>query len=186
MADKATLDAIQAARQEAREQAKAVVADPNSTPEAIAEAQKDLDDPVVQDEIMNPVPKLTELSYCSITLHPLSARMERKYHGFATSVLASAAQRRNVIGSSRVGTLQIKACLVEEDPLIDGLMYYTAIATGEPGKVSEAEAAKLMIEFDNNLKIDDCLILFSTLGEITGFLDGAKATKVKKESTLLT
>jgi hypothetical protein len=152
---------------------------------------KDLADAKVQENILELKPQDLVLSTQTLKIYPMSARRARQFHGFATSVVASALQDRNAStgagqSSGQVTTLFLAGILAQSEKLTNDLLTYVAYSTDAPGKVSDAIAVGLVEEFNESFSATDLLTAYAFLADVSGYTRSIeeRAKEAKKDLAL--
>ena len=133
----------------------------------------DLDDPVVQDQIMNPKPVIVKITGGDVTLYEFAARPKRKFTGFAIQVIAKAA---SINSGGMAGALSIIIGGVLADKFHDEFLPYVALAQFETGtQVTPAQITGAVKELEERCTAVDDARLFDALSEMHNVKDAVLA-----------
>lgn len=127
-----------------------------------------LKDPKIQDKILHPdEKKITLEGDEEITLHKPSIQAGRRIYGFATRVLADAAQ---MTPPSRPDLIPVRAAsiLCSRGDLERELLVHVCKLRGKTGQVTDDRAEDLADELGERVSQSDIALLFAELSLIAG------------------
>lgn len=134
------------------------------------EPKNDLDQPAVQERIMNPEGTPIKLSYGEIIVYPLTVREKRKATGFLAQL--SADLLRVGARSADEFKLRVASLLMRREDLETELLRTVAVACFRPGSfIDDADRAQKIIPIENELREKceavDIHTLFDVVGDLT-------------------
>jgi hypothetical protein len=146
----------------------------------------DLDNPEVQERIMNPDTMNYKMENGQqLVLHKMAATHTRKFFAYASTVTAATIEQQRAIqghmsSDNFVIGLHIKGLLVESDVLFKRLTEFLVYASAPIGQVEEKMVPKLAKEYEESLTTDDAFNIFAILSSLTG----VSKPKPKNENAL--
>lgn len=146
-----------------------------------AEADKDglnLDDPLTQEQILNPEGVELKLSYQTIRLYPPSMMVRKLSHGFTKGILGDAYDHQPKDGY--VFTMRVMQSLMASPDTLLRLYRFMAQLCGRPGAIDDKSEIELATEFAERTNEDDTSILFYHLATANGSFRVIKEEKKPK------